>query len=80
MLAVITLLAVITMLSVIKCIWRLVMINIDELYIVNYCHHNCFPLKNIVSLPEREAFSFAHDLAVRNPNTTVFFRFGEDKR
>ena len=48
--------------------------------LVNYCHQNCIPLKNIVRLPEREAFSFAHNLAVRNPYTTDFFRFVEDKR
>ena len=56
------------------------MINLDELYIVNYCHQKCIPLKNIVRLPEREAFSFAHNLAVRNPNTTDFFRFDEGER
>ena len=31
------------------------MINVDELYIVNYCHPNCVPLKNIVRLPKEEA-------------------------
>ena len=55
------------------------MLNFDELYIVNYCHQNCIPLKNIVRLPEREAFSLAHDLAVKNPNTTAFFRFADFK-
>lgn len=53
------------------------MINIDELYIVNYCHQNCIPLKNIVRLPVNEAFSLAHELAVRNPDTTAFYRFAD---
>lgn len=55
------------------------MINIDELYIVNYCHQNCIPLKNIVRLPEKEAFLLAHEFALTNPNTTAFYRFADFK-
>jgi hypothetical protein len=55
------------------------MINIDELYIVNYCHQNCIPLKNIIRLPEEEAFLLAQVLAVSNPNTTAFYRFADFK-
>lgn len=53
------------------------MINIDELYIVNYSHKNCIPLKNIIRLPERKAFALAQEFAARNPNTTAFFRFAD---
>lgn len=28
-------------------------------------------------LPEKEAFSLAHELAVRNPDTTAFYRFAD---
>jgi hypothetical protein len=51
------------------------MINIDELYIVNYCHPNCIPLKNIVRLPKEEAFLLANEMATKNPKTTAFWRF-----
>lgn len=55
------------------------MINIDELYIVNYCHPNCVPLKNILRLPKEEAFLLAHEMAKKNPNTTAFWRFADFK-
>jgi hypothetical protein len=32
------------------------MVSIDEFCIVNYCHPNCIPLKNIIRLPKEEAF------------------------
>ena len=51
----------------------------DELYIVNYCHQNCIPLKNIVRLTEKEAFLLAHEFARTNPNTTAFYRFADFK-
>ena len=53
------------------------MINIDELHIVNYCHPNCIPLKNIVRLPKEEAFLLAREMAASNPNTTAFWRFAD---
>jgi len=53
------------------------MINIDELYIANYCHPNCEPLMNICRLPKEEAFLLAHKMAARNPNTTAFYRFAD---
>lgn len=55
------------------------MIDTDELYIVNYCHPNCIPLKNICRLPEKEAFSLAYEMALRNPETTAFYRFADFK-
>ena len=51
------------------------MINTDEIYIVNYCHNNCIPLKNIFRLPEKEAFLLAYEMAANNPDTTAFYRF-----
>ena len=39
------------------------MINIDDLYIVNYCHPNCVPLRNIMRLPKDEAYALAHEMA-----------------
>lgn len=53
------------------------MINIDALYIVNYCHSNCMPLKNILRLPEKEAFSLAYKMAADNADTTAFYRFAD---
>jgi hypothetical protein len=52
-------------------------INIDDLQIVNYCHPNCTPFKNIVRLPEKEAYSLAGKLAMENPETTAFYRFAD---
>ena len=49
----------------------------DELFIVNYCHHSCTPLKNIMRLPRDEAFALAYELATRNPETTAFYRFAD---
>lgn len=51
------------------------MINTDQLYIVNYCHRNCIPLKNILRLPKEDAFLLAYEMASKNPNTTAFYRF-----
>lgn len=53
------------------------MINIDEIYIVNYCHPNCIPLRNIVGLSKEEAFLLASEMATKNPNTTAFWRFAD---
>jgi len=53
------------------------MINIDELYIVNYCHSNCIPLKNILRLPKEEAFLFANEMATKNTGSTAFWRFAD---
>lgn len=55
------------------------MINIDELYIVNYCHPNCILLKNIIRLPKEEAFLLANEMAAKNPDTTAFWRFADFK-
>lgn len=53
------------------------MINIHELYIVNYCHPNCVPLQNIMRLPKEEAFRVAYELAEANKETTAFYRFAD---
>lgn len=53
------------------------MINTDDLYIVNYCHPNCKPLKNIFRLPIEEAFLLAYEMAQNNQNTTAFYRFAD---
>ena len=53
------------------------MINLDELYIVNYCHYNCKPFFNICRLPKEDAFSLAYSMAADNPNTTAFGRFAD---
>lgn len=53
------------------------MVNTDELYIVNYCHPNCIPLKNICRLPKKEAFMLAYEMATQNPDTTAFYRFAD---
>ena len=53
------------------------MIDIDRLSIVHYCHPHCEPLRNIMRLPRDEAFAFAKSMAVRNENTTAFYRFAD---
>lgn len=53
------------------------MINIDDLYIVNYCHPNCIPFKNIMRLPKEEAFALAYQMAANNKETTAFYRFAD---
>jgi hypothetical protein len=51
--------------------------NTDGLYILNYCHHNCTPLKNIMRLTKEEAFALAHAMAANNADTTAFYRFAD---
>ena len=41
-----------------------------ELVLVNYCHPDCVPLRNIIRLPKAEAFSLARSLAEAHPDTT----------
>lgn len=53
------------------------MINIKDLFIVNYCHPSCVPLQNIMRLPKEEAFKKAAELARKNPDTTAFYRFAD---
>lgn len=53
------------------------MINIGELFIVNYCHPNCKPLQNIMRLPKDKAFALAKKMAAKNPETTAFYRFAD---
>jgi hypothetical protein len=53
------------------------MINIDDLYLVHYCHPNCTPFMNICRLPEDEAYSLAYAMAAGNPETTAFGRFAD---
>lgn len=50
--------------------------NVDELYIVNYCHPNCIPFKNIMRLPKNEAFQLANEIATQFTGT-AFFRFAD---
>ncbi len=53
------------------------MIDINELYIVNYAHESCTPLQNIMRLPQEEAFRTARQLAEKNSMTTAFYRFAD---
>ena len=53
------------------------MITADQLTIVNYCHNNCEPLKNIMRLPKEEAFALAAKLANENKGHTAFWRFAD---
>lgn len=48
-----------------------------ELIITNYCYPDCEPLKNIMLLPENEAFALAAELATKHPETTAFGRFAD---
>ena len=49
----------------------------DQLVLVNYCHPSCVPLKNIMRLPESQAFQLARTLAEEHPETTAFYRFAD---
>ena len=51
--------------------------GIDDLYIINYCHKSCVPLKNIMRLPKEQAFALAYEMAEKNKNTTAFYRFAD---
>ncbi len=53
------------------------MIKEDKLFIVNYCHPNCTPLKNIVRLPKEKAFSLANQMAKQNAGDSAFWRFAD---
>lgn len=53
------------------------MITEEQLYIVNYCHSNCDPLKNIMRLSKDEAFALAAKLAEENKGRTAFWRFAD---
>lgn len=49
----------------------------EEFVLVNYCHPDCEPLKNIMRLPEKEAFLLAGQMAKDHPDTTAFGRFAD---
>lgn len=53
------------------------MIDINDLYIVNYAHKSCTPLKNIMRLPREDAFAMALEMAENNTMTTAFYRFAD---
>lgn len=50
---------------------------LDDLRLVNYCHPNCVPLRNIMRLPREQAFALAREMAGHNPDTTAFYRFAD---
>ena len=49
----------------------------DRLFITHYCFPGTDPWKNIMNLPEREAFRVAAELAASHPGTTSFYRFAD---
>lgn len=49
----------------------------DKLWLEHYCHPDCQPLKNIMCLPEQEAFALAKRMADAHPDTTAFGRFAD---
>lgn len=49
----------------------------ETLWLTCYCHADCQPLKNIMRLPEKEAFALAKQLAQAHPGTTAFYRFAD---
>lgn len=53
------------------------MIEIEKLTLVNYCHPDCVPLKNIMRLTREEAFKMAKELSDAHPETTAFYRFSD---
>lgn len=53
------------------------MIDFNELTLVNYCHPDCEPLKNIMWLSREEAFRKAKEMADSHPDTMAFYRFSD---
>ncbi len=53
------------------------MIELEKLTLVNYCHPDCVPLKNIMRLSKEEAFKMAKTLSDAHPETTAFYRFSD---
>lgn len=51
----------------------------DKLFITHYYYPNTDPWKNIMNLPEAEAFQTAARLAAEHPDTTSFGRFADFK-
>ena len=49
----------------------------ENLYITHYFYHGTDPWKNIMNLPEKEAFRIAAELAAMHPDTTSFGRFAD---
>lgn len=51
--------------------------TVDDLILVNYCHPDCTPMKNIMRLPREEAFALAAEMAAQHRDTTAFYRFAD---
>lgn len=49
----------------------------ENLYIVNYCHNDCLPLKSITQLSKEEAFLMAKELSKKD-KCRALNRFGDD--
>jgi len=49
----------------------------ERLYITHYYYPGTDPWKNIMLLPEDEAFLLAGELAAAHPETMSFFRFAD---
>ena len=49
----------------------------DKLLITHYYYPCTDPWKNIMNLPEQEAFRVAAELAASHPDTTSFYRFAD---
>lgn len=56
------------------------MLELNKMMLVNYCHPDCEPLKNIMRQSKEEAFKMAKELADAHPETTAFYRFSEIHR
>lgn len=53
------------------------MIELNKMMLINYCHPDCVPLKNIMRLTKEEAFKMAKELSDAHPETTAFYRFAD---
>ncbi len=51
--------------------------NMNKLFITHYYFPGTDPWKNIMNLPEKEAFRIAAELAAMHPETTSFGRFAD---
>lgn len=57
--------------------WEEAMRTFEQIVLVNYCHPDCVPMKNIMRLPKAEAFALARRMAEAHPGTTAFYRFAD---
>lgn len=49
----------------------------NNLYLMHYCHPDCQPFRNIMRLPDADAFALAEQMAAAHPDASAFCRFAD---